>query len=106
MFCICILVSVHIWLSQTITQSYVNCDSIMLVGFQLWKITDLFSHSTSKEHPRTVVEEQLWLALTSSGIHLEPLGDDGCCFRRGRSRSKVCGDGDPGTSSTPKKAQV
>ena len=48
-------------------------------------------------------KEQLRLALTSSGIHLEPPGDDCYYFRKGRSRSKVYGDGDPGTSSTPKR---
>ena len=48
-------------------------------------------------------KEQLRLALTSSGIHLEPPGDDCYYFRKGRSRSKVYDDGDPGTSSTPKR---
>ena len=48
-------------------------------------------------------KEQLRLAHTSSGIHLEPPGDDCYCFRKGRSRSKVYGDGDPGTSSTLKR---
>ena len=48
-------------------------------------------------------KEQLRLALTSSGIHLEPPGDDCYYFRKGRSRSQVYGDGDPGTSSTPKR---
>ena len=42
--------SIHIWLSQTITHSYVNCDSIMVVGFQLWRITDLFSGGTDQRN--------------------------------------------------------